>query len=75
MSNEDIVKAELQAKFNIELDNFDDVLFKVMYKLKHEVDDGATVDDLRQKYDSPWWDIDITNDNYPQLRLVPEAFM
>lgn len=75
MSNEDIVKAELQAKFNIELDNFDDVLFKVMYKLKHAIDDGATLDDLREKYDSSWWTIDVTKDGYAQLRLVPETFM
>ena len=75
MNNQEIVKSELQAKFNIELDNFDDILFKAMYKLKHAIDNGATLDDLREKYDSSRWTIDVTKDGYAQLRLVPETFM
>lgn len=75
MTNEEIVKSELQAKFNIELDNFDDILFKAMYELKHAIDNGASINDLRQKYNSTWWTIDITKDGYAQLRLAPETFI
>lgn len=75
MNNQEIVKSELQAKFNIELDNFDDILFKAMYELKHAIDNGASINDLRQKYNSTWWTIDITKDGYAQLRLAPETFM
>lgn len=75
MTNKDIVKAEMQQKFGITLDNFDDVLFKVVKKLKDEIDTGATADELNIKYHSLWWNIDITNDNYARLNLVPETFV
>lgn len=75
MTNQEIVKAEMQQKFDILLDNFDDVLFKVVKKLKDEIDAGATADELNTKYHSLWWNIEITNDNYAHLNLVPETFV
>lgn len=75
MTNQDIVKAEMQQKFDILLDNFDDVLFKVVKILKEEIDAGATADELNAKYHSLWWHIEITNDNYARLNLVPETFV
>lgn len=75
MTNQDIVKAEMQQKFGILLDNFEDVLFKVIKTLKDEIDAGATADELNTKYHSLWWNIEITNDNYARLNLVPETFV
>lgn len=75
MTNQDIVQAEMQQKFDILLDNFEDVLFKVIKTLKDEIDAGATADDLNKKYHSLWWNIDITNDHYARLNLVPEVFV